>query len=488
MSLQRRGARRAFSPLGDWTLEREGWIGALTGLGAIPAGIIVGLHPVTVLTVVVVAGLFVACFAVPLRYMPALLLAGTLVTPTLVLNGVGGAGQARVVDAVLVLAIVRSFISRQKLAVPSDFPLAVVAAVGLTLGTVVVAFAQPASEVGTNSDLIRDLSFPLAAIIGLLGGADAQANGKRLAIPRSYAALGILGGLACVDYWLWIQVGSQPVTGPLFTQIAHTTAFVGRSVFPFVTDAPNLGAVIFMLLAAFSAPALLLAPGRRDRVLALVLLAATLGAVLATESRTGLVAATAAAVPYVVLVKRAGGRRVTVVATLVILAVLGGYVFSTFPRQRFSGDTLQSRGLIWQQAAKTFLEAPIAGHGYLFSKSGNFVEQAGQSGTTTSKQQSAHSDLLSALVDGGLVGGAIFVGVLALMFRRAARGLRSPDSMPVAVGYFCMLVVLVVGGTDNTTSQSAAIETIEWLTFGVVVGLSSGVRPTRSPQRVLRAR
>ncbi|MGI8412176.1 MAG: O-antigen ligase family protein [Solirubrobacteraceae bacterium] len=242
-------------------------------------------------------------------------------------------------------------------------------------------------------------------------------------------------------------------------------------MFPFVTDAPNLGAVAFMMLAAFSAPPLLLAGGRRDRLLALALLVTALAAVLSTQSRTGLVAAVVGATTYIALVKRAGARRLPVVITLLVLALAGGYVVSTFPAGRLTGDTLQARVLIWGQAARSFVASPIVGHGYLYSEAGNF-EEVPQNEPGLSTTQSTHDDLLSALVDGGMIGAAVFASILVLMLRSGLRALRDRRSMPVAIGYCCMLAVLLVSGVDNTTSQSAVTVTIEWLTFGIVVGLT----------------
>lgn len=465
-------------------VDRERWLAALLGLGAIPAGILVGLEPVAVLLAALACGVVALCTFVPMRHLPALLLVGTIAMPTLVLEGIGGSGQARLVVAVLVLALVRGLLAKPRLAVPGAFPFTIATAVGLTLATAVVALTRPAGEVGTTSELVRDLSFPFAAIVGLLGGVHARASGRTLAIPRTVAVITILASLASVDYWVWTKHGPLPISSNLFSYVQGATGFIGRSVFPFVTDAPNVQAAMFMMLAAFAAPPLLLAARRRDRVLALMLLVTALAAMLSTESRTGLVAALAGSVMYVGLVKRAGARRLPVVITLLVVAAIGGYVVSTFPSERLTGDTLQARVLIWQQAAKSIAGSPIIGHGYLYSSAGNFEEVA-LTGGAVSHTQSTHDDLLSVLVDGGIVGATVFVTILVLMLRCGLRALRDRRSIPVGIGYCCMLAVLVASGIDNTMSQSAAVETIEWMTFGIVVGMTPLALPRemRLPRR-----
>ena len=176
-------------------------------------------------------------------------------------------------------------------------------------------------------------------------------------------------------------------------------------------------------MAAFSAPPLMMATAVRDRALGLLVVVACLAAAITTQSRTGVFAALAAALVYLVLVKRAGGRRSTVAVILVLLAGAGGYVFSTFPAERASTDTLRSRVAIWRQAERAFLHDPIIGHGYDYSLKGNFVEPYNLG--VASHAQSTHSDLVSSLVDGGVIGATIFVSVLVLMVvtaRRAVRG------------------------------------------------------------------
>ncbi len=452
----------------------------LTVALAIPCGIAVGSKPSATVLVAVVGVGALACLLLPLRHLPALLLAVTIVIPSMVLEGFIGSGQARAVAVICVLALVRVLLARTRTAVPGSLPLAVCAATALTLMTALIASSRPASQVGNSSDLVRTLSYPAAAIVGFIGAVAARAGRDSLTIARACAWLGLLAALLSVWYWAWKKAGVPPPSHGLFQDVAASTQFPTRSTFPFVEDSPNLGAVMFVLLAAFAAPPLLLGSRSRgrDRVLGLAVVTAALAGVLTTESRTGLIAAGAATFTYLILLKRAGGRRSIVLVIMGLLASVAVYVFGTFPTERASGDTLAQRAGIWGQALRSFLDQPIIGHGYEYSLVGNFT-QRGAVGTT-SLPISTHGDLLSALVDGGVVGAAVFVGILGLMFAVAWRSMDDPATRPFGIGYACMLIAFVIGGLDNTLTQSAAVVTFEWLTFGVMVGIAQ--RPRRRPE------
>ncbi len=443
---------------------------------AVPCGIAVGLQPTpaSLLAAAVIGAS--ACLLLPLRHLPALLMAITIVMPSLVLEGVGGSGQARAVIAILLLGLVRMGMARSRIVVPGILPLALGAALGLTLATALVASSRPPSEVGGTAELQRDLSFPFAAVVGFLGGASARNERTSLSIARAFGFLALAAALLSIWYWAWRTLGVTPLSAALFNRANAAFSSSPRSVFPFAVDFPNIQAVLFVLLGAFSAPPLLLASAARDRMLGLLVVTVSLAAVLTTQSRTGLFAAVAAALVYLVLVKRAGGRRSTVLVILVLLSGAGAYAFSTFPAERASADTLQARVQIWGQAERAFLHDPIIGHGYDYSLKGNFVEPYGLG--VVSHTQSTHSDLLSNLVDGGVVGAAIFIAVLCLMVVVARRSVADPVVRPLGIGYSCMLSALVVGGIDNTLSQSAAVATFNWMAFGVMVGLTGAVSAT----------
>jgi O-Antigen ligase len=436
---------------------------------ALTCGLVVGMHPADALLMSASAIGLIICILLPMRHLPALMLAITIVMPTLVFEGITASGQARAVLVVTVLALGRVLMRRPRLSVPGILPLAIGGAAALTIMTALIAASRPAAEIGTTSDLVRDLSFPAAAAIGFLGASYARREGRSFAIAYGMGTLAIVAALASVWYWAWRKSAVSPPAAGLFNQIAATSTFGSRSLFPFVEDSPNLGALMFVLMCAFAAPPLMLGPRRHAKVVGVLLVLVSLAAVLTTQSRTGLVAAAAAAIAYVLLAKRTGGRRSTAVVGLVIISGFAYYAFGTFPIERTGDDTLVARVHIWDQAWGAFLQDPLIGHGYDYSLSANFVERAHDG--AVSQHQSTHSDILSHLVDGGLVGTAVFLALLGLMIAVARRSLADPEARLLGVGYTCMLVGLVVGGLDNTASQSASVVTFEWLTFGVAIGM-----------------
>lgn len=452
-----------------WTVARDPSRLALGVVVAIPAGIVVGLAP-SAAVVLAAAGLAVTvCLAIPIRLLPAMLLGITVGMPILVFEGVGGSGQARAVLAVFVLAVARLLMARVRIEVPGVLALAVGLSLGITLITALVASTRPARQVGGTGDLVRDLSYPAAAAIGFVSATATRGAGTVGSLVRALAWITLIAALLSVWYWGWHTLGLPPLSASLFSQILGTSGFAeSRSIFPFVEDSPNVGAVVLVLLAAFSAPPLLSSPARRDRPLGLAVVVASLAAVLCTQSRTGLFAVGAAAVTYLLLTRPSGGRRLTVALTVLLLIGAGGVAYATFPAERASSDTLQARFHIWSQAERAFLADPILGHGYEYSLKGNFVE--GETLVLVSHAQSTHSDLISELVDGGVVGAAIFIAVLGLMVLVARTGLAVPRVRALAIGYSSMLAAFVVGGLDNTLTQSAAAVTIGWLSFGVMVG------------------
>jgi O-Antigen ligase len=438
---------------------------------AVPCGIAVAMRPTAAILLTAVGAAAIACMLLPISQLPALLLAVTIVMPSLVLEGTAGSGQARAVIAILLLALVRVLMARRRMALPGILPIAIGATLALSLMTALIASSRPPSEVGGTSDLVRDLGYPFAAVVGFLGAASARNERTSLSIARGFGCLALIAALLSIWYWAWRSSGVTPLSSGLFNRANTAFSLSSRSVFPFAVDFPNIGAVLFVLLGAFSAPPLLLASAARDRVLGIVVVITSLAAALTTQSRTGLFAAVAAALVYLILVKRAGGRRSTVLIVVVMLVGAGAYAFSTFPAERASADTLQSRVQIWGQAERAFLRDPIVGHGYEYSLEGNFVEPYGLG--IVSHAQSTHSDLISNLVDGGLVGAAIFIAVLWLMVVVARRAIADPSVRGLGIGYSCMLSAFVVGGLDNTLTQSAAAATVEWLSFGIMVGLTS---------------
>ena len=335
------------------------------------------------------------------------------------------------------------------------------------------------------SDLSRDLAYPFCAVIGYFAATNARETGRLLSIRGHLAVLTIVACVGSLAYSAW---ASGRVTlagaGALFDEVQAASVYApSRSIFPFTQDAPNLGAVAFVLLGALAVPPLLRSPRRLDTTLAGITAVLAVGAgVLTTQSRTGLLALAAASLAYLGLVPRAGGRRHVVVLALVVAGVACGAVISTFPADRSLSaktDTLQAREQIWGQAFDAFLGEPIVGHGYRYSQVGNFVENASSGGAVTSRLVSTHSEYLSLRRrrdagrsdlpwDSGSHGG-----------HRSPRDIAAPDS-PAGLAYACFLAALLIAMVDSTTSQSAVVASLIWLGFGCTLGLIARADPVAS--------
>jgi hypothetical protein len=448
-------------------------------LAAVAGGVAVARAPQPMLLVGVAAVLAATGALLPLRYFPALLVMGSLLVPSLLTHGVAGAGQARLVMLVVAVVGVRALAERRLPGVPRIVVFALLAALGALLTTTIVGLGRPASDVGTMSDLSRDLAYPFCAVIGYFAATNARETGRLLSIPRTLAVLAIVASVGSLAYWSWAS-GRVTLAGvnSLFDEVRAASVYApSRSIFPFTQDAPNLGAVAFVLLGALAVPPLLRSSRRLDTTLAIAAILAVGAGVLTTQSRTGLLALAAASLAYLVLVPRAGGRRHVVVLTLIVTGVACGAVIKTFPPDRSLSaktDTLQAREQIWGQAFDAFLGEPIVGHGYRYSQVGNFVENASAGGGVTSRLVSTHSDYLSQLVDGGIVGAVIFLGILAAMANTARRAILQRVTAPAGLGYACFLSALLVAMVDSTTSQSAVVASLIWLGFGCTLGLIAG--------------
>jgi O-antigen ligase len=130
-------------------------------------------------------------------------------------------------------------------------------------------------------------------------------------------------------------------------------------------------------------------------------------------------------------------------------------------------ETFQTRQAIWKQAATAVLENP-AGYGYQHSIHGGFIQPITAGGAIGAKTQSVHQQVLAQLVDGGILGFALFL-VIPILMIRAAREL-PPAAAGLRFGFSALLVAAAVGSLVGTVLQSAACATVLWFAFGVALG------------------
>jgi len=236
---------------------------------------------------------------------------------------------------------------------------------------------------------------------------------------------------------------------------------------------PHTAAVAFVLLASIPTPILLGSDIRRDRRVAIALALLACGAVLVTQSRTGLLTLAAAAVPMALSMVR-GSRRARVVPVIGACLVLGVVGYRHFPADRAlsaHADTLVAREAIWRQAVVAFENHPALGNGYHFTASNPFVEPATRFGAPVARNASVHNEYLGVLADGGVLGAALFAAVLILFIRTARRARLTrlvPNAGSAAAGFVAAMFVSMASGADF---ESAVDAIYIWLFLGVLTVL-----------------
>jgi hypothetical protein len=405
------------------------------------------------------------------------LLAVTCVVPALLaaspLSGAGViAGQATVVATVGALCLIRT-ISRR---VAFDVPTAVWAAYGCLASVLAIEAGVGAVRgtlyAGFSSDLLRQLAYPLAALIGAYVVASSTFTGfetRLLGLARGGAVAATGAGVGAVLYWLDSSGRlATPLLHGVFGDVSRQSAYHARSVFPLALDSPNVGATVLVGIGAFAVPPLFLGT-RRDRHLAYLTALAVVGGVLASQSRTGLLALAAAPWPLIALSRAETRRRV--ILTLAVLAAFAFQGYRLLPATRhFSSHsgTFVARQSIWAEAGHVFLDSPALGRGYHFSARPNFQEAATPGGAPVDRLQSAQNEYLGWAVDGG---GVAVVGLMVLMscFVSPARTLLRGDRLQrsLAAGYLGLLAAYSIAMFGSAVLQSAAASTVIWAAFGV---------------------
>ena len=451
---------------------------ALTGLAAAAAvalGGLVALYPQ--LAVVLLVGLLVAgvLLTAPLRYMPALLLAGITILPSALLEmsvrgiSVPLGGQATIVVAITVVMLVRLGVRRTPVELPRLPGRALLFYVGVLLFSAAVGLWQDNWQPGLESDLGRQLSYALAFVVGANAFRRVEAA-QRMEAVRAIAYVVVGAAVFAILFWAYEHdLLAVPGLTTLFEDAHMASEYAGRSIMPFVQDSPNVGAVVFVVLGSYVGASL--ATGRRHRALGIATALLCLAATLTTQSRSGLVAATAATIAYIAVLPASGGRRRRAVAGALVIAALGFGGYQLFPSDRtFSQQgTLINREQIWTQAQATIARYPVFGSGYHFSVRDPFIQDVADPalGSASVRRNSIHSDYLGQMVDAGLLGLASLAVVLVALLRLGLVTRRRNDAVAaLGTGLVCAVAALAVAMVFNAVTQSAVMAMVLWLLAG----------------------
>ena len=454
-------------------------------VAVVVSSLIVGLAATVAASLVLALGALLlgtaALFVGRIRGLLTVLLLGSVIMPSVVLarqTGHLGAipllGEATLVGCIALVAAGRCLYERRVVHVPGFVSSAVVAYGGFLLVSALVATVKGTAYPGMIGELVRQLTLLLAFPIGLVVGAATPSPADRLRLYRTVALVGILAAVSSVVYWLWARGNvSPPGLAGVFNLARETSQFASdRSVFPFVEDGSNLAAVILIMVAAFATPALLLGGRRQDIRLVTLLVCAVFAATLTTKSRTGLVTIAITPLPFLALAQAGRLRRRLVIGAAVLLALLvSGYLafFTGDRRLSAQAEGVVSRQIIWDQAFPAFSQHPLLGNGFRYSAQNRYIIPAPTEtiGAPAYRYTSVHGEFLEQLVDGGVVGAAIFLLLCASFVRLGLGLLRSSSTRADGIGVLCLLSALFSSMLANSSFESSTIVTLAFLFLGL---------------------
>lgn len=460
-------------------------------LATAAAGLGVAHSPTLTAGAMLLVGGGIGLVAAPGAALPALAVAATAAgAPFLLLAQTGAvpsigkalAGEGKIVVLLAGLVLGRAVIGRAALVFPR--PLAVVLfayftfqLVSIWVGTRLGHPASPAIHA-----LVQQISYVSAFVVGASGGVTGGDRRTAEGLRTGLAYVAICINVSVCWYWAWAAhlAPAMPLMSRVFGAAATAGSRYGdRSVFPFVNDSPNLGAVAVALLAVFLFPQLVHSVHhRRGRLLAVVVAVTATAAVLATQSRSGLISLAAGAAIYVLLSQRGQQRkRAWIVLSLAVLVGLQGY--RLLPKERrisLNAPTLVTRQDIWRQGERSVEDHPFLGQGFHFSASNPFVQPIIDPGpeSPATQMQSVHNQYLEAAVDGGLPGEAVLIALLVTLGLIARRALCDPTTRHAGVGFAAALGTLLVSMTVGSSLDSAVVAIFLWLIAGITAGMQAG--------------
>jgi len=389
-------------------------------------------------------------------------------------------GLGRVSLALALLAIARAILRRDVPRVPTGLVVAFALYGFSILLSALVAMVRGAATPTILADIQREVFYMGGFLIGLVAVQTAE---HRIRLYRAMALVAVACAVGSLLYWGWASefFSVPPFLGNVFEHARLLNIEVGgaqdRASFPFVFTHPNLAAFIYVSMAVFAIPPLIESKGRGDRLLAATLMVATAGGVLATQSRTSLIALAVGTLAYVVLTRGIPKRtRMIIVLTVAIVGIGVWFAYDLLPDNRSFSDarTLDSRREIWADGFSLFAESPLLGNGFKVSTFGIFG--------VTDGGLSIHNEYLGRLIDGGLVGFAlwgILVGTFVVMAFSLWRsqGARSAEGTSL-LAFFSVLAVV---GMTNQPWAGGASPIFIWLFLGMGAGAYLAQAREQSP-------
>jgi hypothetical protein len=479
------GPETARPPLiGPW-VSRPGWtVLLLASVATGTLGLLLSFTPLAWAAAGVLLGVSIMC-APAWGLLPIAVLAGTaselvrLQFPAT--EGLLGQGRIAVLLAMCALFYLLS--RRLDVRIPLTTSL-----VWGVYGASIIATALVASGAGRDaglmlSDVQREFSQTLAP---LFVGLCAFAGGTgRLKSIRALALVTLLLELAAILYWVWAALGYDnsvaarlPILELFRAEAERRQIQPGRTPFPFVGNDPNSAAAVFAVLAAFSAAPLMASRRRGDLTLAAMVMLGCSAAVFATGSRMGILLLGSIGASYTLHARVLFGRhqRKAAAATVLVSLVSAGVVAGLLPEERsvtLQDPNLMARIAIWEDAVGELGTSPIYGLGLRHA-----------AGARYGVGQSVHNEYLQRFVDGGVIGGVVFVSLIGIMTVMClATTKRGAVDGSIAVGFFAAFAALLVS-MFAVASWTAApfLQVVSWLFFGAL-SATYAARSVASPAR-----
>ena len=397
----------------------------------------------------------------------------------------GMLGLGRVSLGLAMLAIARMVLRRDMPRVPTGVLIALAVYILAMVLQAQVSMVRGTAVPTILSDIQREISYMGGFLIGLIA---VQSSTSRIRLYRAFAIVAIACSIGSILYWAWATgvIGPPPILGEVFEHTRTRVIADGfdreRAKFPFVYMHPNSSGFVFVIMAVFAIPPLLQSVTRGDRLVAIALLAATVGGVLSTQSRTALLALAAGTLAYVVLTRGIPTRtRAFIIGAVAVIGIGTWALYGVLlPEDRAFTDvgTLESRQVIWEEAFALFAQAPLLGNGFQVSTFGLF-------GASDGGGQSVHNEYLGRLVDGGLVGFAMWMFVVGTFAAIAfslwrGHGTRSAEGTSL----LAFLVVLGLTMLTNAPWSGGTSPIFIWLFLGMGTGsyiAESLERPANPP-------
>jgi O-antigen ligase len=199
---------------------------------------------------------------------------------------------------------------------------------------------------------------------------------------------------------------------------------------------------------------------------------------------TGTRGATLASIPTAVLIlwsfrKLSAGKRVMAVAALIAAIVTVVQIAPSGPLDRIGtaatlteGDqgALSGRWSIWVESSQVFMERPVAGVGTDGHRAA-VAHLRTQRSAYKKAEKEAHNTYISILVETGLIGFALFAGVVVCLYRRV----RSRSGWDLHY-WTAQVAVLAIGAMSLSLEDSKSV----WIMTSLAVASAAATRTQES--------